>query len=83
MQRETRVSVFESEKPSEIQLVKSRLDAAKIVSFLNDKYMSVTTTPTANTIKLMVNLKDEQKAFEIIDAFIKETDLDLTANLKN
>ena len=82
MQRETRVSVFESEKPSEIQLVKSRLDAAKIVSFLNDKYMSFTTTPTANTIKLMVNLKDEQKAFEIIDAFIKETDLDLTANLK-
>ena len=83
MQRETRVSVFESEKPSEIQLVKSRLDAAKIVSFLNDKYMSFTTTTTANTIKLMVNLKDEQKAFEIIDAFIKETDLDLTANLKN
>ena len=83
MQRETRVYVFESEKPSEIQLVKSRLDAAKIVSFLNDKYMSFTTTPTANTIKLMVNLKDEQKAFEIIDAFIKETDLDLTANLKN
>lgn len=83
MERETRVSVFESESPSEIQLVKSRLDAAKIVSFLNDKYMSFTTTPTANTIKLMVNLKDEQRAFEIIDAFIKESDLDLTANLKN
>ena len=83
MQRETRVSAYKREKPSEIQLVKSRLDAAKIVSFLNDKYMSFTTTPTANTINLMVTLKDEQKAFEIIDAFIKETDLDLTANLKN
>ena len=76
MQRETRVSVFESESPSEIQLVKSRLDAGKIVSFLNDKYMSFTTTPTANTIKLMVNLKDEQKAFEIIDALNRYTILD-------
>ena len=83
MERETRVSVFESEKPSEIQLIKSRLDAQNITSFLNDKYMSFTTTPTANTIKLMVNLQDEQKAFEIIDAFIKESDLDFTANLKN
>ena len=25
----------------------------------------------------MVNLQDEQKAFEIIDAYLKETDLDL------
>ncbi|MGZ5188178.1 MAG: DUF2007 domain-containing protein [Kaistella sp.] len=83
MERETRVSVFESEKVSEIQLIKSRLDAAKITSFLNDKYMSFTTTPTANTIKLMVNLQDEQKAFEIIDAFIMESDLNLTTNLKN
>jgi len=83
MQRETRVSVFESEKTSEIQLIKSRLDSAGITSFINDKYMSFTTTPTANTIKLMVNLQDEQKAFEIIDAFIKESDLDLTANHKN
>lgn len=83
MERETRVSVFESEKVSEIQLIKSRLDAAKITSFLNDKYMSFTTTPTANTIKLMVNLQDEQKAFEIIDAFILESDLNLTTNLKN
>lgn len=83
MERETRVSVFESEKPSEIQLIKSKLDAQNIANFLNDKYMSFTTTPTASTIKLMVNLQDEQKAFEVIDAFLKETDLDLTHNLQN
>lgn len=83
MERKTRVSVFESEKPSEIQLIKARLDANNIASFLNDKYMSFTTTPTANTIKLMVNLQDEQRAFDIIDELIMKSDLDLTANLKN
>ena len=83
MERETRVSVFESENPSEIQLIKSKLDAQDVTSFLNDKYMSFTTTPTANTIRLMVNLQDEQKAFDIIDAYIKETDLDFNTNLKN
>ena len=77
MERETRVSVFESEKPSEIQLIKSKLDAQNIKTFLNDKYMSFTTTPTASMMKVMVNLKDEEKAFKIIDAFLKETDLDL------
>ncbi len=83
MERKTRVSVFESEKPSEIQLIKARLDANNSASFLNDKYMSFTTTPTANTIKLMVNLQDEQRAFDIIDELIMKSDLDLTANLKN
>lgn len=83
MERETRVSVFESEKPSEIQLIKSKLDAQNIPNFLNDKYMSFTTTPTASTIKLMVNLPDEKQAFEIIDAFLKETDLDLKDNMQN
>ncbi len=83
MERETRVSVFESEKPSEIQLIKSKLDAQNIANFLNDKYMSFTTTPTANTVKLMVNLQDEQKAFEIIDAYLKETDLELNDQVKN
>ena len=83
MARETRVSVFESEKPTEIQLIKSKLDAESIPNFLNDKYMSFTTTPTASTIKLMVNLQDEQKAFVIIDAFLQKTDLDFTGNLQN
>ena len=67
MERETRVAVFESEKPTEIQLIKSKLEAQDISVFLNDKYMSFTTTPTANTVKLLVNLSDEQKSFEIID----------------
>lgn len=72
MERETRVAVFESEKSSEIQLVKSKLEAESITSFLNDNYMSFTTTPTANTIRVMVNLTDEEKAFEIIDKMLGE-----------
>ncbi len=83
MERETRVAVFESEKPSEIQLIKSKLENQNIRTFLNDKYMSFTTTPTASTIKLMVNIQDEEKAFQIIDAFLKESDLNLTNNMKN
>lgn len=74
MERETRVSVFESENPAELQLVKSKLEAQKIVTFLNDKYMSFTTTPTANTVHLMVNLQDEEQALEIIDKMLRESE---------
>ncbi|MDN3606282.1 putative signal transducing protein [Kaistella yonginensis] len=74
MERETRVAVFESEKPAEIQLVKSKLEAESISTFLNDKYMSFTTTPTASTVRLMVNLREEKKALEIIDKMLKETE---------
>ena len=80
MERETRVAVFESEKPAEIQLVKSKLEAQNLTSFLNDNYMSFTTTPTPQTVRLMVNLQDEQRAFEIIDAVVKDTDLNPTHN---
>lgn len=80
MERETRVSVFESENSSEIQLLKSRLESENIPNFINDKYMSFTTTPTANTIRLMVNLQDEQKAFKVIDEYIRNSDLDLKIN---
>lgn len=80
MERETRVAVFESEKTSEIQLVKSNLNAQDIKSFLNDNYMSFTTTPTANTVCLMVNLTDEQKALEIIDKMLKETEFNPSNN---
>lgn len=80
MERETRVAVFESEKPSDIQLIKSKLDSANIPNYLNDNYMSFTTTPTARTVRLMVNLQDEQKAFKIIDELVKETDLNPTHN---
>lgn len=82
MARETRVSVFESEKNTEIQLLRSKLEAENIETFLNDRYMSFTTTPTASTIKLMVNLQDEQKAFKIIDAYLQETELTFS-NHKN
>ena len=82
MERETRVAVFESEKPTEIQLIKSKLEAQDISVFLNDKYMSFTTTPTANTVKLLVNLSDEQKSFEIIDQYLQETDLEIKINPK-
>jgi len=79
MERQTRVSVFESNNPTEIQLIKSKLSEAGIENFTQNAYMTFTTTPTANILKLQVNLADEQKAFEIIDAYLKETDL----NLKN
>ena len=82
MERETRVAVFESEKPTEIQLIKSKLEAQDISVFLNDKYMSFTTTPTANTVKLLVNLSDEQKSFEITDQYLQETDLEIKNNPK-
>lgn len=80
MERETRVSVFESEKSSEIQLIKSKLELRNIPTFLNDNYMSFTTTPTANTIRLMVNLTDEPKAFEIIDEALKKVELNINQN---
>ena len=80
MERETRVAVFESEKPAEIQLVKSKLEAENIQTFLNDKYMSFTTTPTANTVHLMVNLQEESKALEIIDKMLKETEFNPVNN---
>ncbi|MGC4129820.1 MAG: DUF2007 domain-containing protein [Bergeyella sp.] len=73
MERQTRVSVFESDNPAEIQLIKSKLDEAGIVNFRQNAYMTFTTTPTATSLKLQVNLEDEQKAFEIIDLYLKES----------
>ena len=81
MERETRVAVFESDKPAEIQLIKSKLNEAGIESYTNNSYMTFTTTPTATAIKLFVNLVDEAKAFEIIDAYLQETELSV-GNLK-
>lgn len=72
MEIKTRVSVFESEQPQEIQLMKAKLEEAGIESSIENKYMTFTTTPTATTLKLMVSLEDEQKAFKIIDAYLKD-----------
>ncbi len=74
MERTTRVTVFESDNPSEIQLLKSKLSEVGIESFTENKYMSFTTTPTATALSILVYLEDEQKAFEIIDAYLLETD---------
>jgi len=72
--------VFESDQPAKVQLVKSKLEAQKITTYTNNTYMSFTTTPTATMVRVMVNLQDEQKAFEIIDELLKETELNLNEN---
>lgn len=74
MDVKTKVSVFESEVPQEVQRVRSRLDDAGIANLVENAYMTFTTTPTANTLKVMVNLEDEQRAFEVIDSLLKELD---------
>jgi len=72
MERNTRVSVFESDNPSEIQLIKSKLEEAQIANDVENNYLTFTTTPTATTLKVMVDLSDEKKAFEIIDAYLQQ-----------
>ncbi|MCJ7936015.1 MAG: DUF2007 domain-containing protein [Chryseobacterium sp.] len=74
MERSTRVSVFESDNPSEIQLVKSKLDDAQITNTVENNYLTFTTTPTATSLKVMVDLEDEKKAFEIIDAYLQQSE---------
>ena len=74
MNKTTKVSVFESEVPQEIQLVKSKLADAGIENTVENKYMTFTTTPTANTLKIMVSLEDEKKAFEIIYTWLQKSD---------
>ncbi len=74
MNKRTKVSVFESEVQQEIQLVKSKLAEAGINNTVENKYMTFTTTPTATTLKIMVSLEDEKKAFDIIDSWLQKTD---------
>ncbi|REC46551.1 MULTISPECIES: DUF2007 domain-containing protein [Chryseobacterium] len=74
MERSTRVSVFESDKPAEIQLIKSKLDDAQIQNSVENNYLTFTTTPTATSLKVMVKLEDEKKAFEIIDAYLQQSE---------
>ncbi len=72
MERSTRVSVFESDKPAEIQLIKSKLDDAQIRNSVENNYLTFTTTPTATSLKVMVKLEDEKKAFDVIDAYLQQ-----------
>ncbi|MBE4949021.1 DUF2007 domain-containing protein [Chryseobacterium culicis] len=74
MERSTRVSVYVSDNPSEIQLVKSKLDDAQITNTVENNYLTFTTTPTATSLKLMVDLEDEKKAFDIIDAYLQQSE---------
>lgn len=83
MERETRAVVFESENATEIQIVKSRLEKEDIETFVQNSYMSFLSTPTAATLKLQVNLADEKKAFDLIDDYMKETDVDFKTDSLN
>jgi len=74
MERSTRVSVYVSDNPSEIKLVKSKLDDAQITNTVENNYLTFTTTPTATSLKLMVDLEDEKKAFDIIDAYLQQSE---------
>ncbi|NML71799.1 DUF2007 domain-containing protein [Chryseobacterium sp. RP-3-3] len=74
MERSTRVSVFESDKPSEIQLIKSKLDDAQITNSVENSYLTFTTTPTATSLKIMVDLEDEKNAFQVIDAYLQQSE---------
>jgi hypothetical protein len=74
MERSTRVSVFESDKPAEIQLIKSKLDDANIANAVENNYLTFTTTPTATSLKVLVKLEDEKKAFEVIDAYLQQNE---------
>ncbi|GAB0157946.1 hypothetical protein CHRYSEOSP005_32410 [Chryseobacterium sp. Alg-005] len=74
MERSTKVSVFESDNPSEIQLIKSKLDEAQIANVVENNYLTFTTTPTATSLKVMVKLENEKKAFEIIDAYLQQSE---------
>jgi hypothetical protein len=77
MEEMTRVSVFESSNQQEIQLIKSKLIEKNIKATAENAYLTFLSTPTANNMKVMVSLKDEQEAFKIIDAYIQQTDLDI------
>lgn len=51
---------FESDKPAEIQLIKSKLDDANITNAVENNYLTFTTTPTATSLKVLVKLEDEK-----------------------
>ncbi|MBO4232910.1 DUF2007 domain-containing protein [Riemerella anatipestifer] len=67
----TRVSVFEGDTTQEVQLIKSKLEEAGISAEVENSYLSFLSTPTATTMKVKVELKDEKKALEIIDEYLK------------
>ncbi len=73
MDATTRVAVFESSSPQEIQLIKGRLEEAGIKCDVENSYLSFLSTPTATNTFVKVDLADEKKAFDIIDEYLKST----------
>ncbi len=52
----------------------SKLEEAQITNDVENNYLTFTTTPTATSLKVMVDLQDEKKAFEIIDAYLQQNE---------
>ncbi len=73
MNASTRVSVYESSSPQEIQLMKLKLEDAGIKCDVENAYLSFLSTPTATHIFIKVDLRDEKRAFEIIDEYLKSS----------
>ncbi|MFC4162405.1 MULTISPECIES: DUF2007 domain-containing protein [Epilithonimonas] len=71
MDATTRVAVYESNSPQEIQLIKFRLEDAGIKCDVENSYLSFLSTPTATNTFIKVDIKDEKKAFDIIDEYLK------------
>ena len=67
----TRVAVFESSNPQEIQLIRLKLEDAGIESEVGNSYLSFLSTPTATNTFVKVDIKEEQQAFNIIDEYLK------------
>ena len=71
METTTRVAVYESSNPQEIQLMKSKLEDAGIKCDVENSYLSFLSTPTATNTFLKVDIRDEKKSFDIIDEYLK------------
>lgn len=67
----TKVSIFSSNQQPEILLVQSKLRKEGIEAEIDNAYMSFFSTPTANSMKLKVKLKDEEKAYTVVDHYLK------------
>ncbi|WP_018676312.1 putative signal transducing protein [Riemerella columbina] len=72
MDATTKVSVFEADNISEVQLIKSKLEDAGIAAEVDNNYLSFLSTPTATGMCVKVSLQDEKKALDLIDAYLKE-----------
>ncbi len=75
MERATKVTVFETGNKEDVAFYKEKLDEHQIINFLEEDQKDSYGIPLDATIfKLKVDLKDEQKAFQIIDENWKEVD---------